>query len=205
MTIFDASNISELEHSAEFIEGAILAANLSPVALTPHSWLQLLGEVQDQQPYIARFELQYVELMRQEYDLLALLEARQSGLSLQDQLADCAEGFMTVWPVIETQWQQLDQLNDGTVRMMQGLLTTMMLAIDEETTQQQMRQVGIDTPPSLAELSPQLSLMLHEVAAAADAEQQGNRAQSVNPYKEVGRNDPCPCRSNKKFKHCCGK
>ncbi|MDW3170845.1 SEC-C metal-binding domain-containing protein, partial [Vibrio sp. Y184] len=26
-----------------------------------------------------------------------------------------------------------------------------------------------------------------------------------NPFKDVGRNDPCPCESGKKFKQCCGK
>jgi hypothetical protein len=26
---------------------------------------------------------------------------------------------------------------------------------------------------------------------------------SVNPYRGVGRNDPCPCGSGKKFKRCC--
>ena len=27
----------------------------------------------------------------------------------------------------------------------------------------------------------------------------------VNPYKGIGRNDPCPCGSGLKFKKCCGK
>ena len=26
----------------------------------------------------------------------------------------------------------------------------------------------------------------------------------TNPYRNVGRNDPCPCGSGKKFKVCCG-
>ena len=26
-----------------------------------------------------------------------------------------------------------------------------------------------------------------------------------NPYRSIGRNDPCPCGSGKKFKKCCGK
>ena len=26
----------------------------------------------------------------------------------------------------------------------------------------------------------------------------------VNPYAGIGRNDPCPCGSGKKFKKCCG-
>ena len=32
----------------------------------------------------------------------------------------------------------------------------------------------------------------------------GNKAQSLNPFKGIGRNDPCPCESGKKFKQCCG-
>jgi preprotein translocase subunit SecA len=28
---------------------------------------------------------------------------------------------------------------------------------------------------------------------------------SVVNLKKVGRNDPCPCGSGKKYKHCCGK
>jgi hypothetical protein len=27
--------------------------------------------------------------------------------------------------------------------------------------------------------------------------------QAINPYRDVGRNDPCPCGSGKKFKRCC--
>jgi preprotein translocase subunit SecA len=31
------------------------------------------------------------------------------------------------------------------------------------------------------------------------------KAKPVRSGPKVGRNDPCPCRSGKKFKHCCGK
>ena len=31
------------------------------------------------------------------------------------------------------------------------------------------------------------------------------QAPLVKPEKEPGRNDPCPCGSGKKYKHCCGK
>ena len=27
----------------------------------------------------------------------------------------------------------------------------------------------------------------------------------VNPYAKIGRNDPCPCGSGKKYKKCCGR
>jgi hypothetical protein len=31
----------------------------------------------------------------------------------------------------------------------------------------------------------------------------GTQGQAFNPFKNVGRNDPCPCGSGKKFKKCC--
>ena len=38
-------------------------------------------------------------------------------------------------------------------------------------------------------------------AAAAVAE----KAKPVRTGPKVGRNDPCPCGSGKKYKHCCGR
>jgi uncharacterized protein YecA (UPF0149 family) len=31
----------------------------------------------------------------------------------------------------------------------------------------------------------------------------GTPESAVNPFRNVGRNDPCPCDSGKKFKKCC--
>jgi preprotein translocase subunit SecA len=31
------------------------------------------------------------------------------------------------------------------------------------------------------------------------------KAKPIRSGPKVGRNDPCPCRSGKKYKHCCGK
>ena len=30
-----------------------------------------------------------------------------------------------------------------------------------------------------------------------------NHKPSIREYKKIGRNDPCPCGSNKKYKNCC--
>ena len=35
--------------------------------------------------------------------------------------------------------------------------------------------------------------------------EQKNQSQVVNTAKKVGRNDPCPCGSGRKYKKCCGK
>lgn len=191
----------QLDESSLFIEGAVLAANLTTKPLAPETWLEpLLGEgYKAVQPAVEeQIHKQHNRILRNEYSVLELTDKDP------EQLADCAEGFMSVWPLIEEQWQDAE-LNDGLQRMLQALLTTMMLAIDEETTQQQMRDAGIETPPALADLMEQLDLMVAEVALGADALMVGNKSQSVNPFKDVGRNDPCPCESGKKYKQCCGK
>ena len=41
--------------------------------------------------------------------------------------------------------------------------------------------------------------------ASADKPQTYRKADDPNPYVGVGRNDPCPCGSGKKFKNCHGR
>ncbi|GLT15771.1 SEC-C metal-binding domain-containing protein [Vibrio algivorus] len=205
MPLIEHINLDNTEYTPAFIEGAILAANMTPKVLQPDVWIAPLVELDKQQAeanLTRHFELQYSYLMACEYDVLRLLSVDSNDY--QD-LAEFAEGFMTVWPVIEAGWNEVAEIPDGTVRMLQGLLTTLMLAIDEEATQQQMIEAGIKVPPTLSALLPQLNIMINEVAKAADEALQGAKAQSINPYKEIGRNDVCICGSDKKFKHCCGK
>ena len=38
-----------------------------------------------------------------------------------------------------------------------------------------------------------------------DAPSQSQHTQPIKADKKVGRNDPCPCGSGKKYKNCCGK
>jgi len=52
-------------------------------------------------------------------------------------------------------------------------------------------------PPNPDQTKP--SDVVSEAAAAAE------KVKPVRTGPKVGRNDPCPCGSGKKFKHCCGK
>jgi len=55
-------------------------------------------------------------------------------------------------------------------------------------------------PPAARTASqPAASDIVSEAAAAVE------KARPVRSGPKVGRNDPCPCNSGKKFKHCCGK
>ncbi|EEW06282.1 YecA family protein [Vibrio mimicus] len=199
-------NLSDIDcaESDLFIEGVVLAANFATRPLDPEHWLPELFAEQHQallQPVTEQIHLQYQQLKANGYDLLVLLA--ENAPSREQGLADFAEGFMQLWPQVESMWQQ-GAFSDGSIRMLQALLTTFMLAIDEEQTQAQMREAGYEQVPVLADLIEQLNLMVHEVALAADEAMLGAKTQSVNPFKGIGRNDACPCDSGKKFKQCCG-
>jgi preprotein translocase subunit SecA len=55
------------------------------------------------------------------------------------------------------------------------------------------------TPSAVPNGPPQGSDIVSEAAAAVE------KAKPVRAGPKVGRNDPCPCKSGKKYKHCCGK
>jgi preprotein translocase subunit SecA len=43
------------------------------------------------------------------------------------------------------------------------------------------------------------------MAKVAAGQTDGKRQAQKVAGKKIGRNDPCPCGSGKKYKHCCGK
>lgn len=199
-------NLSSVERSESpaFIEGVVLASNLATKSLDPETWLSsVFGDQAETLMTLITDQInaQYHELKLNEYGLLSMLE--QQDVGFDEALADFAEGFMTLWPAIEPLWQEV-ATSDGSIRMLQALLTTLMLAIDEEQTHEQMKQAGFSDLPKLENMVKQLDLMIHEVALAADEAMIGAKTQNVNPYKDIGRNEICPCGSGKKFKHCCG-
>ncbi|NLS13892.1 UPF0149 family protein [Vibrio sp. SM6] len=187
--------------SSLFFEGAVFAANLTVKPLAPEQWLPLLVDEPTRelvQAVTEQIHRQHNLILRSEYQLSQLID------SSVDALPEFAYGFMSVWPSIESDWNEMT-LNDGSARMLQAFLTTLMLALDEAQTHQQMRDAGYEHLPTLADLLPQLDIMVNEVALAADELMVGQKGQSVNPYKTIGRNDECLCGSGEKFKQCCGR
>ncbi|MDD4847327.1 MAG: preprotein translocase subunit SecA [Bacteroidales bacterium] len=68
---------------------------------------------------------------------------------------------------------------------------------DQEIQEARMRQMN--KAQTKAERKDMLS------QAHSDTQQGQRQATPVHVEKTVGRNDPCPCGSGKKYKHCCGK
>jgi preprotein translocase subunit SecA len=67
------------------------------------------------------------------------------------------------------------------------------------------QQKGTQQPtrPAVQAIKQPVSPMA-KVAAASRGNADVKQAAKVDG-KKVGRNDPCPCGSGKKYKHCCGK
>jgi uncharacterized protein len=65
-----------------------------------------------------------------------------------------------------------------------------------------------DAIARLAMTEVELQEMFAEVAtdegATGEADARAPGEPAANPFRNVGRNDPCPCGSGKKFKKCCG-
>jgi len=78
----------------------------------------------------------------------------------------------------------------------------------------QLRTMGELPPLGATELPEQAFEFKHEAFQGLDAEQQeqpaaADRAEQQRPYvreqRKIGRNEPCPCGSGKKYKHCHGR
>ena len=63
-------------------------------------------------------------------------------------------------------------------------------------------RVQIETPPPVLE-TPELAVPQGEAASGAAASNAQGDATAID-FSKVGRNQPCPCGSGKKFKHCHG-
>jgi len=78
-------------------------------------------------------------------------------------------------------------------------------SIPQQTTHQSTSAFGGTTTGTGTTAAPagrapqQGSDIVSEAAAAVE------KAKPVRVGPKVGRNDPCPCGSGKKYKHCCGK
>jgi len=191
----------ETTQPTAFTEGVLLAANLACKPIDKNVWLSLLVNNIDgltDSVLVNQFQQQYYSLMSHCYHLSQVIACSDVEL-----LTDWASGFLTGWECIEPTWHELN-VDDGTQRLLQALLTLCLLIIDEESTRQQMIASGMDNIPNITHLLDNIDAILFELAQFADVNLIGYGTQRINPYKLVGRNDCCPCGSGKKFKMCCG-
>ena len=72
---------------------------------------------------------------------------------------------------------------------------------DVRTIQRQLNRIG-DNYPAIPEIQQTDGIFTPEERKALFLEQKKSR--TIVKGAKIGRNDPCPCGSGKKYKHCCG-
>ena len=70
---------------------------------------------------------------------------------------------------------------------------------------QMIEAIREDTVKMLMTVRIRTAPQREQVAVPVEASGDGSVSATVVKKKKVGRNDPCPCGSGKKYKHCCGK
>ena len=201
-------------HNAEEVDGFFAALICSPEIAKPNEYLaEIWGEMADDEAFADEQELQEFLglLMRhwnsigrklEEDDVFApLLFEDEEGTVYGN---DWARGFMRGVSFHHTAWEELfvDELYSP--------LVPILALVYEHDPDPEMRPYkdGID-----AQRREELILGVAAGVTAiyeyfgperrrTAAELGGGRRQAE---QKIGRNDPCPCGSGKKYKHCCGK
>ncbi len=82
---------------------------------------------------------------------------------------------------------------------------------EEEKRELQLRQAAPEQKTDMSKYRTQKEDVMEQTrsqqqqAAASSSQQQEQRREPVRAEKKIGRNDPCPCGSGKKYKNCHGK
>ena len=93
----------------------------------------------------------------------------------------------------------VEKINNGTI----SVLMRGQIPVREP---EEVKEAAPERPaqrPQYKEQKEDLNSPMSEVAKRDTREQQ--KQEPIKAEKKIGRNDPCPCGSGKKYKHCCGK
>ncbi|MBR3963243.1 MAG: preprotein translocase subunit SecA [Oscillospiraceae bacterium] len=136
--------------------------------------------------YAAREEQFAPEIMRELERVALLKNVDLKWMDHIDAMSDLKQGiylrsYAQHDPVVEYRIEGFDMFDQ------------MIEAIREDTVKMLMT-VRVRTAPQR-----------EQVAVPVEASGDGSVSATVVKKKKVGRNDPCPCGSGKKYKHCCGK
>jgi len=103
----------------------------------------------------------------------------------------------------------LDRIRSDTVMMLQRLQVRTEEEIEREETERQRRlqsrmQMQHAEPPAIAAESQPAAMRAPGAARAAPAAPAAAAPPFVRGERKIGRNEPCPCGSGRKYKHCHG-
>ena len=112
------------------------------------------------------------------------------------------EGFETAVELRPEAWQKLLNADADTAAAMRGMMALADVGCrDQHLPQKELDALNATAPENIA----RWVVTLNEWRLANYQPMQGTDPRaSSGSTKKVGRNDPCPCGSGKKYKKCCG-
>ena len=125
--------------------------------------------------------------------LLRTVDAKwMDHLDAMDQLKEAVrlEAYAQRDPVVEFKYESYDVFNAMTADIAETVVRTL---LHVHKRNENMQRVNL------------VKTMITNLNVAQNAGGDDKAKPKVNSTKKVGRNDPCPCGSGKKYKQCCGK
>ena len=209
-------NLGEEAMLLEELDGFVAGLLVCPDLIKPGEWLPIIWNRDggDQQPAFDDLDHanQVLGLIMEHYNSVArtLMEhpERYSPLfSVDTRNGDILwelwiEGFEKAIKLQPAAWQKLLNADADTAAAMRGMLTLIdVTSADQYTPRKSDDEINTTTPDNIARWVVILNdwrLANYQPPHSIDP-----RTSSI-PTKKVGRNDPCPCGSGKKYKRCCG-
>ena len=212
-----SDNIPDETMPTSALDGYLTAVASSPAMLKPSEWMPgIWGPTEDHRPEfetMAQAERITELIMRRFNDVTETLhECPESLEPLFDDLyfqsrfyidgEMWAYGYMQGIELRRNHWQPLFDDSDG-----QKALRPIYLLGQEEVTPEE--EALTETPPQREELSKQIpdsvTWIYYFWLPYREAVTERTVATTIRrDQPKIGRNDPCPCGSGKKFKKCCG-
>jgi uncharacterized protein len=211
---------------AAMLDGFLVAVLLQPDLVMPSAWLPYVFDAQggavdlplepaDAQRLIGLVMRRYNELAacitaREPFDPIVFELAREDGAPVGDKeaigaLAPWSAGFMTALVEFPALLEAVDA-DDEAARSMLGILRHLPLESDDDSEAAQRlesERSRLEEDVPLADLDDALAELVACVMDVADFSRP--RRPFVRDAPKAGRNDPCPCGSGRKFKHCHGR
>jgi uncharacterized protein len=195
------------------LDGYLAGLLVCPDLLVPSRWLpQVWSRYEDEESQPVFEDMDHVQAtigaVMEHYNTIAkgLAASRPTFAPVLDEDPVSGEVLWELWAdgfgraidLTPSSWAAIDASGDEEARVaLAGLLQLVAIARDESTTTKEDSHAFDETAPDL----------IARWVLALNAWRNANAAAAPTPmpsFGKIGRNDPCPCGSGKKYKKCCG-
>lgn len=212
--LFDGSlPVSEAEENIEeglsflsYAHGVVTAVAVSPETIPVSEWMPLLiGPEQEQEDgRIAEhmkvlMEYQYRKVLQSLTSSKETYEPFFCNREEDDPLIsrDWASGF---WEGVNLRWDAWQRVFEGENGVLKAMLSSL---LQDENALAAFKKLEMDSEKMIAEAQEATADIVQFLYDNSPRRMRGGATLPAAPADRVGRNDPCPCGSGKKYKKCC--